>query len=91
MAHYYKGVQLRAGVSFKNQITEHLYWEENLKLYGITRSSDNIFVENHGVLMFSGKKAFRIRAGYQLGWGMYPFGSHWQLWPVIDILFGHFR
>ena len=91
MAHYYKGVQLGAGISYKTVITKHLFGEESLKFYGITRGSDNIFFENHGVLMLTGNKSFRVRGGYQLSWGTYPFGNHWQLWPVVDIMFGHFR
>jgi len=91
MAHYYKGVQLCAGFSFKTQLTNHLFCEESVKFYGIIRKSDNLFFENHGVLMMSSKGAFRIKGGYQLSWGTYPFGNHWQMWPVIDILFGRFK
>jgi len=88
MAHYYQGLSLRAGVSFKGLIASRLYYEENARLFAITRSNDNIFVENSGSVLWSTCKSLRIRAGYTLSWGMYPFGSHIQLGPVIDLIFG---
>ncbi len=91
MAHYYKGVQIRAGGSYKTQLLNNLFAEENIKIYGMTRKSDNIFIENKGVLMLSTKKSFRIRGGYMLSWGAYPFGNHLQMWPVIDIMFGKLK
>jgi hypothetical protein len=91
MTHYYKGLQIRAGGSYKTQLLNNLFAEENIKIYGATRKNDNIFIENQGVLMFSTKGSFRIRGGYMLSWGSYPFGNHLQMWPVIDIMFGKFK
>lgn len=88
MAHYYEGVSLRAGCSYKGLITEKLYFEENCKLFFITRYRDNFFAENGGTLMWAVGKSLRIRGGYVLSWGKYPFGNQFQLWPTLDFVFG---
>jgi hypothetical protein len=88
MAHYFEGVSLRAGGSFKTLITENLFFEDNVKLFVITRNQDNVFAENGGTLMWAVGKSLRIRGGYILSWGKYPFGNQFQLWPTLDLVFG---
>lgn len=88
MAHYYEGSSIRAGISFKSLIFQKLFYEENMRMFYITRNSDNLFAENSGSIMWSICKSFRIKGGYTLSWGKYPFGNHIQMWPVFDIVFG---
>jgi hypothetical protein len=88
MAHYYEGVSLKSGISFKGTMARNLYFEELVRIILITRNRDNIFIENAGSVMWSGKGSFRIKGGYLLSWGNYPFGNHLQLWPAIDFIFG---
>ncbi len=88
MANYYEGVSIKTGVTFKGTLSKSLFFEENLKLFLITRDSENIFIENFGTIMWKTKGSFRLKGGYVLSWGKYPFGNHTQLWPVIDIIFG---
>ena len=88
MAHYYKGVSLRLGGSYKRQLSERLFLEENAKLFVITRNSDNLFLENAGTIMWAVGRSLRIRGGYNLSWGTYPFGNQFQLCPTIDLVFG---
>ena len=88
MAHYYEGVSVRAGISFKGTIIKNLFFEERTRLFLITRSHDNIFIENSGAVLWSSKGSFRLKGGYMLSWGKYPFGNHLQLWPAFDIIFG---
>jgi hypothetical protein len=88
MAHYFQGVSFRAGGSFKGMITEKLFYEDNLKLFVITRNQDNVFAENSGTLMWAVGKSLRIKGGYVLSWGRYPFGNQFQLWPTLDLVFG---
>jgi hypothetical protein len=88
MAHYYEGVSLKAGISFKTTIVKSLYLEEGLRIFVLTRNSDNIFTENSGAVLWSGKGSLRIKGGYLLSWGKYPFGNHFQLWPSFDLIFG---
>jgi hypothetical protein len=88
MAQYYEGMVIKPGISFKGSIAKNLYFEEQAKIILVTRKEDNIFVENGGSLMWSGKKSLRIRAGYLFSWGDYPYGKYPQVWPAIDIIFG---
>jgi hypothetical protein len=88
MAHYYEGVSARAGISLKGTIVKNLYFEEGVKIFLITRSLDNTFIENSGSVMWSSRRSLRLKAGYLLSWGKYPFGNHLQLWPAVDLIFG---
>lgn len=88
MAHYYEGTSIRAGITFKGVISQKLFYEENARIYVITRESENFFFENYGTILWNVHGSFRIKGGYVLSWGKYPFGNHTQLWPVIDIVFG---
>jgi hypothetical protein len=88
MAHYYDGVSVRAGISFKGTIIKNLFFEEGARVFLITRNHDNIFIENSGAVLWSSKSSFRLKGGYLLSWGKYPFGKHLQLWPAFDIIFG---
>ena len=88
MAHYYEGVSVRAGISFKGTIVKNLFFEEGTRVFLVTRSHDNIFIENSGAVLWSSKGSFRLKGGYLLSWGKYPFGNHLQLWPAFDIIFG---
>jgi hypothetical protein len=88
MAHYYEGVSLRVGGSYKRQLWERWYLEENAKWFVITRNRDNLFLENAGTVMWAVGRSLRIRGGYNLSWGTYPFGNQLQLCPTIDLVFG---
>jgi hypothetical protein len=88
MAAWYKGSTIRAGASLKGRLYKKWYYEEALQGFLVTRSYDNYFVENSGTLMWASNRSFRIRGGYVLSYGRYPFGTHWQMWPSLDILFG---
>ncbi len=88
MAHYYQGASLRAGGSFKWQFGEEWSLEENAKFFLIIRSQDNIFLENAGTLQWAVGESLRLRGGYNLSWGTYPFGNQLQLCPTIDLVFG---
>jgi hypothetical protein len=91
MAHYYQGASIRAGVSFKGTIIPRLYYEEAARIFMITRPNDNFFVENSGTVLWAVGKSLRIRAGYILSWGKYPFGNNLQLGPAVDLIFGSKR
>jgi hypothetical protein len=88
MAHYYEGVSVKAGISFKGTILKNLYFEEGTRVFLITRSRDNFFIENYGAVLWSSKGSLRLKGGYLLSWGKYPFGNHLQLWPAFDVIFG---
>lgn len=88
MAHYYEGASLRAGISFKGVMTKKLYYEESLRTFLITRSRDNFFIENSGTIMWAAGISLRLKGGYVLSYGRYPFGSHLQMWPALDVVFG---
>jgi hypothetical protein len=88
MAHYYEGISVRIGISFKGTILKNLFFEEAARMFLITRSQDNIFIENSGALLLSSKGSLRLKGGYLLSWGKYPFGNHLQLWPAFDVIFG---
>lgn len=88
MAHYYEGASIRVGISYKGKIAKNLFFEENVRMFLITRSSENYFLENYGTILVASPGSLRFRFGYILSRGEYPFGNHTQLWPIVDILFG---
>lgn len=88
MAHYYEGASVRAGLSFKGLISQKLFYEENMRMFCITRNRDNRFAENSGSIMWVASRSIRLKGGYTLSWGKYPFGNHIQMWPTLDIVFG---
>lgn len=88
MAHYYEGMSVRSGISFKGSLSKKWFYEEGLQIFVITRSRNNFFAENSGNIMWAAGRTIRIKGGYILSYGKYPFGTHWQLWPSIDLVFG---
>lgn len=89
MAHYYQGVSIRPSLGIKTELTHNLLAEEELKLYCITRAENAFFFENAGCLMWLSKRSLRVKVGYLLTYGDYPFGKLWKIWPTLDLVFGN--
>jgi hypothetical protein len=89
MAHYYDGTSIRISTALKGSLSEKWFYEEGMQLFIITRSENNIFFENTGTLMWAVGKSLRIRGGYILAYGKYPYITpKWQMWPILDLVFG---
>ncbi len=88
MAHYYSGSTFKLNLIYKRSISKKLFFEESAQIFLITRSNNNFFFENRGAVMLAIGKSVRIKGGYSLSNGRYPYGSMWQLWPAVDIIFG---
>jgi hypothetical protein len=55
----------------------------------VTRPENNFFFENTGTLMWGFGKSLRIKGGYILAYGKYPYITpKWQMWPTVDVVFG---
>ena len=88
MSHYYKGSTVKTGAALKGVISKKWFFEESLQIFAITRNENNFYVENNGAIMWAVGKSLRIKGGYVLTYGNYPFGKLWQLWPTLDLVFG---
>jgi hypothetical protein len=88
MAQYYEGISFRIASSLKGKICRKWFYEEGFQLFLLTRKENNFNFENTGNLMWAVGKSLRIKGGYILSYGQYPFGNHWQLWPTLDLVFG---
>lgn len=89
MAHYYQGSSVRLGAAAKGRLFNKWLYEEGFQIFIITRPENNFFFENTGTLMWAVGKSFRIRGGYILAYGKYPYVTpKWQLWPTLDVVFG---
>jgi len=89
MAHYYEGTSVRIGAAVKGSISSKWFYEESVKGFIITRSENNLFFENSGTIMWALGRSLRIRGGYVLAYGKYPYVTpKWQLWPTLDLVFG---
>jgi hypothetical protein len=90
MAHYYDGATIRLGAALKGSLGEKWFYEEGVQAFIVTRPEDNFFFENTGTLMWAvGDGGWRIRGGYILAYGKYPYETpKWQLWPTLDVVFG---
>lgn len=88
LAHNYDGSTIRVGFMYKAVISKKFLYEDGVETFIILRNYNNFFFENTGALMWIVGKSFRIRGGYSLSYGRYPYGTQWQLWPAIDFVFG---
>ena len=89
MAHYYDGASIRLGSAIKGSLGSKWFYEEGLQAFIITRPENNFFFENTGTLMWALGKSMRIRGGYILAYGKYPYvNPKWQMWPTLDFVFG---
>ncbi len=89
MAHYYEGSTIKLGAAIKGSLGSKWFYEENFQTFIVTRPENNFFFENSGTLMWALGKSLRIRGGYILAYGEYPYVSpKWQLWPTLDLVFG---
>jgi len=91
MAQYYKGTSIRLASSLKGSICTRLDYQEGIQLFIATRKESNFNIENTGGLLWSIGRSLRIKGGYILTYGKYPFGNHWQLWPTFDLIFGRLQ
>jgi hypothetical protein len=89
MAHYYEGATVRVGASAKGSLSPKWFYVEGVQAFIITRPENNFFFENTGTIMWAVGKSLRIRGGYILAYGEYPYvNPKWQLWPTLDFVFG---
>ena len=89
MAHYYDGASIRLGASVKGSLGDKWFYEEGVQAFIITRKENNFFFENTGTIMWALGKSLRIRGGYILAYGKYPYvNPKWQMWPTLDLVFG---
>jgi len=89
MAHYYEGTSIKLGIAVKGSLIDNLFYEESVKTFIITRSENNMFLENSGSIMWALGRSFRIKGGYILAYGKYPYVTpKWQIFPTLDLVFG---
>lgn len=89
MAHYYNGASIRFGTSVKGSLGKKWFYDEGVQAFIITRPENNFFFENTGTIMWAVGKSLRIRGGYILAYGKYPYVTpKWQMWPTLDFVFG---
>lgn len=89
MAQDYEGTSIRLGTTVKVSLGARWFYEEGVQVFIITRPENNFFFENSGTLMWSVGQSLRIRGGYVLAFGEYPYGSpKWQIRPTLDFVFG---
>ena len=89
MAHYYEGTSIRPGFAVKGRLGDKWFYEEGVQAFIITRPENNFFFENTGTVMWAVGGSWRIRGGYILAYGKYPYETpKWQLWPTFDVVFG---
>ncbi|MGB8492596.1 MAG: hypothetical protein WCE64_16200 [Bacteroidales bacterium] len=87
MSHYYSGPAFRYGLSCRGAIVKRFCFDQGIQFFSITGNRNNFFAENTGSVLWSSNR-LGIKAGYILSYGKYPFGTHWQMWPSIDLIFG---
>ena len=89
MAHYYDGATIRLGGTLKGSMGEKWFYEEGVQVFIVTRPENNFFFENTGTIMWAIGGSWRLRGGYIIAYGKYPYETpKWQLWPTLDVVFG---
>lgn len=89
MAPYYEGTSIKLCAAIKGIIGGKLFYEETVQTFIITRPENNFFFENSGTLMWALGRSLRIRGGYILAYGKYPYVTpKWKMWPTLDLVFG---
>ena len=85
----YEGSSRKSGATVKGISGGKWFYEENVQAFIVTRTENNFFFENSGTLMWALGKSLRIRGGYILTYGKYPYVTpKWQMWPTLDLVFG---
>jgi hypothetical protein len=89
MAQDYEGTSIRLGTDIKGSLSDKWFYEEGLQVFLITRPDNNFFFENTGTLMWAVGQSLRIKGGYVLAYGEYPYiNPKWQIRPTLDFVFG---
>lgn len=88
LAHLYNKCTVKLGIDLKGKIVRKWSYLADFQFFVIPRKENNLFIEHTGAIMCALGKNARLKGGYKLCYGDYPFGKQLHLLPVIDIVFG---
>ncbi len=87
-AHLFNKCTIKLGADIKGKIIRRWSYLADFQFFIIPIKENNLFIEHTGAIMCALGKHARLKGGYKLCFGEYPFGKQWNLLPVIDIVFG---
>lgn len=87
-SHLFNHCTFRIGTDLRGKIRRSWSYMFDWQFFVIPIKEHNFFLENTGVVMCDLGRHARIRGGYKLCYGDYPFGKQWHLLPTIDLVFG---
>jgi len=76
------------GINFNRDILPKLNLEIDFTTYSVGNDTGNFVHESKLIFFWKKSDRFGIKAGANAAHGQYPFGSTFQMIPVIDVLFG---
>ena len=88
LSHLFNKCTFKIGADIKGKIVRKWIYMADFQLYIIPIKENNFFMEHTGTIMCALGKNARLKGGYKICFGEYPFGNQWNLLPVIDIVFG---
>lgn len=82
---YYTGAGLTGGIVQGG--TFNRWWDYRLEgnIFWFPGVHENFFLEQRSLMIWKPWQPFRLGFGGLLTFGIYPFGNHWQLLPLLDI------
>ena len=87
-SHLFNTCTFRLGADIRGKIKRSWSYLFDLQFFVLPVKEHNFFMENTGTIMCNLGKNARIKGGYKLCSGDYPFGKQWHLLPTLDIVFG---
>jgi len=87
-SHLFHTCTFRLGADIRGKIKRSWSYMFDLQFFVLPVKEHNFFMENTGTIMCNLGKNARIKGGYKLCYGDYPFGKQWHLLPTMDIVFG---
>ncbi len=87
-SHLFNTCTFRLGADIRGKIKRSWGYWFDVQFFVVPVHEHNFFMENTGTIMCNLGKNFRLKAGYKLCYGDYPFGKQWHLLPTLDLVFG---
>lgn len=88
LAHLFNKYTLKVGADIIGKITSRFSYGADFQFYIIPIKGNNLFIEHSGTVMYILGKNTRIKGGYKICYGEYPFGKQWNILPIVDFVFG---
>jgi hypothetical protein len=83
-APYQRHPTATVGVDLDRPVTNTWGYFFDVDVFLVAHKNTPFFIEHSGLVTLRVTENSAVQAGYKVVWGRYPFGSQWNLLPLID-------